>query len=162
MLEEEKVAGKKRSYDEKGNVLSTTSSASSQGSPGANLEKNRAKRAKKAERKKAATVGSPKPNQPQPNPPASNTRSKTQHCINNFASQLKVGNGFHNGMPDESKVRECNPLNGACTFIHTVVDHTPGSLDKGIADELIKATANFGNASFKSNFVRIVKFLKAT
>ena len=65
-------------------------------------------------------------------------------------------------MPDDAKVRPCNPLNGVCTRTHLQVDPTPGSLDKGIADELIRGTTNFGNPSFKSNFVRIVKFLKAT
>lgn len=134
-LEEEKIAGKKRSYEEKGSVPSTD----------------------------VIPNGLPNPNDNGLGgsiPVVDNPRSNTKHCINNFADQLKVSNGFANGMPEDAKVRACNPASGVCTFVHTVVDHTPGSLDKGIADELIKATANFGNASFKSNFVRIVKFLK--
>ena len=149
-LEKEKRSASKRSYDEKGN--DSNNNSGSGGSPGANLERNRAKRSRQKENKKKAADGSPKPDK----------SKKTRHCINHFAEQLKASSGFANGMPKDAKVRGCHPSNGVCTFTHSVVDQTPGSLNKGIADELIKATENFGNSSFKSNFIRIVKFLRAT
>jgi hypothetical protein len=93
-----------------------------------------------------------------PTIPGPNTRSKS-HCISHFANQLTVANGFVNGMPSDAGVRPCKVT--PCTRIHLQVNPTPGTLAKPIADEFIRGTTNFGNTSFQSNFVRIIKFLSA-
>ena len=149
-LEAERLAGK-RPFDDKPGDRDR--------SPGPNAEKNRLKRLRKQENKIA--LGLDKTKSPDKDWKPSNVPS-ARVCINNFADQLKVSNGFANGVPEDAGVRACKPINGVCKFKHIVVDHSPGTLDKGTADVLIKAAENFGNASFKSNFIRILKFLKAT
>lgn len=126
------------------------------GTPGANLARNQAKRQKVKEAKAAKLVSNP----PAPivrQPSKGNNNGKKEYCCNDFADQIQESTAFPTGLPT-NLVRTCQSGN-ACTRKHFTVDLNAGTLDKGIAASLIKGATTFGNAPYKENFFRIVKFL---